>query len=114
MLSFSHASASMRFDPDALVCFGVNWGFRMRSSLAPHDVSGRQPIMGSRLALEFGFLPALRKRTAGCGLFAVSEISKGIVIVWVGDFATADAIGELISALSYPAHVLRMTINLPV
>lgn len=32
------------------------------------------------------------------GLFAVSEISKAFVIVGYGDFATADAVGELVAA----------------
>lgn len=31
------------------------------------------------------------------GVFAVSEISKGVVIVGLGDFATADAVGEFVS-----------------
>lgn len=40
-------------------------------------------------------------------LFAVCEISKGVVIVGLGDFATADVVGELVtSAGPSAAHLV--------
>lgn len=33
------------------------------------------------------------------GLFAISEISKAIVIIGFGDFATADAVGEFVTSI---------------
>lgn len=32
------------------------------------------------------------------GLFAISEISKAVVIIGFGDFATADAVGEFVAS----------------
>lgn len=34
------------------------------------------------------------------GLFAISEISKAVVIIGFGDFATADAVGEFVTSLA--------------
>ncbi len=51
---------------------------------------------------RFSFNARLRSKAAGLGQFACSEICKGVVIIWVGDFATADAVAEAISFASYP------------
>lgn len=50
-----------------------------------------------------GVLGLLRRN----GLFAVSEISKAFVVVGYGDFATADAVGELVAAVFPSATSLR-------
>jgi hypothetical protein len=52
----------------------------------------------SRRAID-GFSQLLRRN----GAFAVSEISKGVVIIGFGDFATADAVGEFVSNAFPPA-----------
>jgi hypothetical protein len=54
----------------------------------------------------------LWERCASCGLFALSEISKGVIVIWIGDCATADAVAELIGALTYPADALRAALSL--
>lgn len=80
----------------------------MRFSQVPRGLSHRSAeFVMSRVALEQAFLPRLRAATSLHGIFALSEISKGIVIVWIGDVATADAVGDLVGALAYPAHAWR-------
>lgn len=41
------------------------------------------------------------------GSFALCEISKGVVIMWIGDIATADVIGDFVGTLASPARALR-------
>jgi hypothetical protein len=54
----------------------------------------------------FSLSTSLRAQTAAYGGFALAEISKGIIILWIGDFATADAVGDLVGALAYPTVAL--------
>lgn len=42
------------------------------------------------------FLGALACKARQNGMFAISEICKGLVIIGVGDIVTADGFGELI------------------
>jgi hypothetical protein len=55
------------------------------------------PIRGGRGA---GWAFTLLRLAKANGVFAVSEICKGVVIVAIGDMVIADEIGELISAVA--------------
>jgi hypothetical protein len=55
-------------------------------------VSLRHSEENKRLAI----LQGLSNKARQNGMFAVSEICKGIVIIEIGDFATADFTGEFI------------------
>ncbi len=51
---------------------------------------------------SISFNARLRHKAAGLGHFACSEICKGVAILWIGDFATADAVAEAINCMSFP------------
>lgn len=66
--------------------------FRPGSPSIDRQTTG--PLAFTRARVIFVSFTHLLRRN---GLFAVSEISKGVVIIGFGDFATADAVGEFVS-----------------
>jgi hypothetical protein len=52
------------------------------------------------------FLSALARLAQQNGIFAVSEICRGLVIFGVGDIVTADGLGELIGVTAQSVHSL--------
>ncbi len=85
----------------------------MRLSQAPRRGLDRPAAIGTpRRDLDPGVFPGLRASASIHGLFALCEISKGIVIIWIGDFATADAVGDLVRALACPPLALRGALSI--
>jgi hypothetical protein len=66
--------------------------FRLGLSSLDAQTTFRTTRAKSRAAFV-GFTQLVRRNW----LFAVSEISKGVVIIGFGDFATADAVGDFVS-----------------
>jgi hypothetical protein len=53
-----------------------------------------------------GLVDGLLCQARANGVFAISEISKGLAIVVVGDMVIADQVGELISAVALTVDAL--------
>jgi hypothetical protein len=90
-----------RFDRLKRVVSGVNYMGHVRAHTIGPATAAIWSVLPDDALHRFA---GLVRRNA---LFAVCEISKGVVIVGLGDFATADAVGELVtSAAPTAAHLV--------